>query len=341
MQTTTLSAPAPLGDRAAAADAPAQRATGVTRRDLLVAAALAVASVVVMSDVWADIFRLGYGNEELSYVLLAPVMIAWIAWSRRGELAQCRVRGGWVGLIVLAAGYTVSAYGYLTDPVLWRAGAVMAAVGAVVAALGTDVLRKFLPAFAAAVFLIPISPNGRYRLAVPMQNATAGVTQTVCDLLGIYVDRAGNLLTINGVDVTVAEACNGMRMILTLFLVCYVVAFTQPLHAGLRALLLAASPVVAIVSNVVRLVPTVWLFGNASAQTAERFHDVSGWVMTVVAFVALMGLCRFLQRLLDRMTAADRAAATLKLQPPPAGVVGAVAPTSPVTAPAAGTEASA
>ena len=260
-----------------------------------------------MFDAWADIYRLGTHNEELSYVLLAPVMIAWIAWARRARLWRCRVRGGWAGLPILAAGWLVYAYGYLTDPVLWRAGAVLTAVGAVVAALGTDALRKFFAAFAAAVFLIPISPNGRYRLAVPMQDATAAVTQTVCDLLGVYVDRAGNLLTINGVDVTVAEACNGMRMILTLFLVCYVVAFTLPLHPGLRALLLAASPLVAVVSNVVRLVPTVWLFGNASPEAAERFHDVSGWVMTVVAFLALMGFFKGLQRLLDRSTRGEPA----------------------------------
>jgi exosortase len=279
----------------------------VGRGDVLAAGALAAAAVAVMFDAWRDIYRLGSGNEELSYVLLAPVMIAWIAWARRHRLSQCRVTGGWAGLPVILAGWGVYSYGYLTDPVLWRAGAVLTAVGAVLAALGTDVLRKFLPGFIATVFLIPISPNGRYRLAVPLQDATASVTQVVCDLLGIYVDRAGNLLTINGVDVTVAEACNGMRMILTLFLVCYVVAFTQPLHAGLRALLLAASPVVAVISNVVRLVPTVWLFGNTSPQAAERFHDVSGWVMTVVAFVALMVTFRWLQRLIDRSAAEEKA----------------------------------
>ena len=284
----------------AAAEPPASTAGPfVGRRDLLWAAALLAAAVVIMWDAWAEIVRLGFVNEELSYVLLAPVMIGWIAWVRRGQLATCRVRGGWVGLPVLAAGWLVYSYGFLADPVLWRAGAVLAAVGAVITALGTDVLLRFAPAFAATVFLIPISPNGRYRLAVPLQNATAKVTQTVCDLLGIYVDRSGNLLSINGVDVTVAEACNGMRMVLTLFLVCYVVAFTLPLRAWLRVLLLVAAPAVAIVANVIRLVPTVWLFGHASANAAERFHDVSGWVMTVAAFLVLMACSRFLQRLTD------------------------------------------
>src|SRR5688572_2915106 len=259
---------------------------GVGRRDLVLAAALALLSGVILLDAWRDILRLGLANEELSYVLLAPVMILWIAWSRRHVLPGCRLRGGWMGIGIILFGWFTYWYGFHVDPVLWRAGAVVVAVGAVVAVLGRDVFWKFAPAFAATIFLVPISPNGRYKLAIPLQTATARVTQGVCDVLGIYVDRAGNLLTINGIDVTIAEACNGMRMILTLFLVCYVVAFTAPLRTWQRVLFLAASPLVAIVSNVVRLVPTVWLFGNASREAAQQFHDVSGWVMTVVSFVA-------------------------------------------------------
>jgi exosortase/archaeosortase family protein len=90
-----------------------------------------------------------------------------------------------------------------------------------------------------------------------------------------------------------------MRMILTLFMVCYLVAFTLPLRAHLRVLLLLASPVVAVVSNVLRLVPTVWLFGHASAETAETFHTASGWGMTVLAFGVLMWAFSGIQRLLD------------------------------------------
>ena len=278
----------------------ARRPAAVNRSDFLFAGAAGAACAFVMRDAWRDTLRLGVRSEELSYVLLAPLVIGWIVWARRSRLAECRVRGGWVGLLGLAAGYATYWYGYLTDPVLWRAGAVLSVVGTVVAVLGRDVLLKFVPAFAAAVFLIPVSPDGRYRVAEPLQTVTAAATQVVCDVLGISVDRAGNLLTINNVDVTVAEACNGMRMILTLFLVCYVVAFTAPLRTPWRVALLAASPVVAVVCNIARLVPTVWLFGHASQQVADRFHELSGWAMTVVAFVFLMGGLSLLRRLTRR-----------------------------------------
>jgi exosortase len=266
------------------------------RRDLAVALALGAAAAAVTLDGWADILRLGQANEELSYVLLAPVMIVWLAWTRRAKLAACRVRGGWVGLPILAGGWAAYWYGFMADPVLWRAGAVIAVVGAVVVALGRDVLWRFGPAFAAAVFLIPVSPTGRYRIATPLQTATARATEAACDLVGMNVQRSGDLLSVNGVGVTIAEACNGMRMILTLFMVCYVVAFTLRLRPHLRVLLLLVSPLVAVAANVLRLVPTVWMFGNRSAAAAEAFHDVSGWVMTALAFGLLMGVFHLLQR---------------------------------------------
>jgi exosortase len=266
-----------------------------TRRDVAVAAGLASAAVATTFDAWADILRLGLADEELSYLLLAPVVIGWLAWVRRDRLRAGSVRSGWVGLIVLAFGWFVYAYGFVTDPVLWRAGAVVVLAGAVISALGADVLLRCAPALAAMVSLIPVLPNGRYRVAMPLQTATARATQAVCDVLGWNVDRSGNLLSINGVDVTVAEACNGMRMVLTLFLVCYVVAFTMRLRTWVRVLILAAAPLVAIASNVLRLVPTVWMFGHTSAAAAERFHDVSGWVMTVLSFLALMGLAKLLE----------------------------------------------
>ncbi len=171
-------------------------------------------------------------------------------------------------------------------------------VGAFLAAVGTDVLKKFLPVFGACLFLIPVHPNSRYHLAQPLEVTTAEATQSACDILGISVDRSGNLLSINGVEVTVAEACNGMRMVITLFLVCYLVAFTEKLKPGVRILLLVASPLVAVIANVARLVPTVWLFGHISREAAENFHTAAGWGMIVVAFLALMGLSRLIQRLL-------------------------------------------
>src|SRR5687767_6453049 len=201
MASPTISPAAPPADPRPSPDASATAqvtpaARPVTRNDLLVAAGLAVACVLVMFDAWKEILRIGLSNEEVGYVLVAPLMILWIAVKRRAAWRTCRLGGAWLGLAGLLAGWATYWYGYFADPVLWRAGAVVALCGAAVAGLGRDVLRRFLPCFVAAVFLIPVSPNGRYRLAVPLQQATAHATQTVCDVVGIDVERSGSKLTV-------------------------------------------------------------------------------------------------------------------------------------------------
>lgn len=270
----------------------------LTGRDFYIALAFAAVAALISFDAWKSIFTLAYLAEELSYCLLAPVVICWIASSMKSRWAQCQARSAWPGILLLLTGFGCFVYGYLADPVIWRAGAVFMTVGAFLSAVGSDVFFKFLPVFGACLFLIPVHPNSRFHLAQPLEVATAQATQVVCDLIGIGVERSGNLISINGVPVTVAEACNGMRMVFTLFLVCYLVAFTEKLKPIVRLLILVAAPVVAILANITRLIPTIWIYGHYSQTTAERFHDGAGWCMIVIAFLGLLGLCRVSQQIL-------------------------------------------
>jgi exosortase/archaeosortase family protein len=94
--------------------------------------------------------------------------------------------------------------------------------------------------------------------------------------------------------VAIAEACNGLRMVFALFLVSAAFAFGTPLRTFVRVILILASPISALFCNVVRLVPTVWLYGS-DPEFASTFHDVSGWLMLPLAFLVLMGIIRALR----------------------------------------------
>lgn len=281
---------------------------------------IVAAAALAMRDTWQNLFTVSYYDEELSYVLLTPIVIGWLAWVRKDRLEGCRARPAWFGLPILLFGWLVHWYGFIYDPAIWRAGAVITVVGAFIAVAGRDVCLRMAPAIAAAIFLIPIDPTGRYHFAGPLEVVTAQTTQSVCDILGMSVDRSGNLLSVNGMGIAVAEACNGMRMVLSLFLVCYVVAFSYPFKNGVRFLLLATSPVVSIASNVVRLVPTVWVFSHFPMDTAERFHAISGWAMTFVTFLFLMGLTQVFRVLWDAVAAIELSPADSDAMARPGGL---------------------
>ncbi|HEX7009036.1 MAG TPA: exosortase/archaeosortase family protein [Phycisphaeraceae bacterium] len=267
-----------------------------TVRRLIGCAALVLAGVLVCLDAWVDIYNIARRDEEASQVWLVPVVVGWLIWTRRQHLRDVQLGSHLMGPALIAIGWAVSWFGYHNAiQSFWHGGAVMVAVGCLATVMGRDFVARFWPALAVLVFLVPVPAMARQQVAIPLQTATASVTQFVFELIGVEVYRSGNVLQYNGMDVAVAEACNGMRMVFVLILVCYAVAFASPLRAYVRVLILVLSPLCAIVCNVVRLVPTVWVYGRAPQPLADSFHELSGWAMIFVAFLLVMGVLRLLQ----------------------------------------------
>lgn len=269
---------------------------GWTQARLWTAALLGVLGFIVTFAAWADIYQIAIKDEEASHIFLVPLVMAWLIWVRRGRFRHCQPRGTLIGPVLVALGWAISTWGYRhAVQSFWHGGAVLVVVGCVLSALGWDVLMRFLPAFVLLVFLVPIPGMIRQQIAIPLQQATAQVTQVLFDLFGLPIERSGNMLSINGTAVEIAEACNGLRMVFALVLVSYGFAFGEPLRNYVRGLIIAASPLSAILCNVIRMVPTLWLYGYGSRTMADGFHNLAGWVMLALAFMMLMGIIRLLR----------------------------------------------
>ena len=64
-----------------------------------------------------------------------------------------------------------------------------------------------------------------------------------------------------------------------------------------RFLLLLASPLVGIFCNVLRTLPTIWLYGRYGSEgtLAKSFHTYSGWAMYLVSFLLLLTIIKALK----------------------------------------------
>jgi len=257
-------------------------------RDGIALTGLCALAVVATWGVWRDIVQLVRTNEEQSHVLLAPVVAAWLFWVRRERARLTAPTWSLWGAPVIVAGWTLAWFGFGQGHLVFlHFGALLMVFGAALTVLGLDFVVKFAPAFGALVFLMPVPGMIRHRIALPLQEATAQVTHFIMELIGQPVTVAGNVLRINGHDVAVAEACNGMRMVSALGLVAFAFVFSTPMRNWVRLLILAISPVVALIVNVVRLGPTVLMYGYADLETAELFHDISGWAVLGLALAML------------------------------------------------------
>ena len=93
-----------------------------------------------------------------------------------------------------------------------------------------------------------------------------------------------------GVDRPVASTASDRLVVVAFGLVSYAMSFGRPLRWYARLLILLAVPLVAIGCNVLRLIPTVWVYSRGDGSSAQRFHDIAGWVTLALAWVMLLAL---------------------------------------------------
>jgi len=270
----------------------------VGRLILLATVFLAIA-VLAMGSGWADWYHVCSSlDTESTHVFLVVPFAAAILYVNRSKLKQVKWGPSWLGAVMVVIGYAASRWGYFNQKQsFYNFGAVMMALGAVITVLGHDVLRKFWPVALMLMFMVPMPNMVRLKIAAPLQTATAATVAPILEFFGEPVARQNSSLTVNGKEVLIVEACNGLRMVFTLILACWLFAFISPLKNWIRWLIIIMSPGVALVCNVVRLIPTMLMYAHASSDAAEQFHDYAGWAMLFVAFLVLMFVIRFIEAL--------------------------------------------
>lgn len=244
-----------------------------------------------------DIVHVGFNVEEQSHIILAPIVMGVLIFLRRERFAGMQfTSASWVGPALVIGGWFLSAWGYRDAVIIaWHGGAVMVLLGVVISTLGPQLLMRFPAAFCVLFFMLPVPASIRHRIALPMQRMAASVTEWSLDIMGVAVERNGSILTINGEQVAVGEACNGMRMVFALTLVAYAFVFSVQLRPAVRLSLLILSPLIALLCNVIRLIPTSLFFGFGTTEAAEAFHDLAGWVMLPIALGLFFGILKLLE----------------------------------------------
>ena len=262
-------------------------------------ASLSGLAIIAAWPLWRDIFTIAIRNEEQSHILLTPVVFVWLIWVRRSRFRRCKPERSLLGPVLVLLGWMLAWFGFRNDFDIGRHfGAVLMLVGAWLSVLGPSVFQAFLPAAASLIFLLPVPGRIRAPIALELQRDSALVTEWFLQLFGFPVERAENLLLVNGHEIAVAEACNGMRMVSALGLVTFAFVFSYPMRNSVRLFILVLSPLIALIVNVTRLTPTVLMYGYAKIDVADVFHEASGWVMLFVGIAILYGilwLLRWLQ----------------------------------------------
>jgi exosortase len=252
---------------------------------------LAALGVAATWEIWAEVGYRALHNPEDSHILLALPVAVWLAMLRRSRLRKWRPAPSLAGPACVALGWLLITLGYrATLDIVQHLGALLVVGGAAVSVLGHRLPMLLKPSVIALLFLFPVPGRLRQQISIPLQEVSAFVSEHLLQLFGVAVERSGVLLELNGRQVAVAEACNGMRMVSALGLITFAFVFSVPMRPRIRLLVLLISPLVAVVVNIIRLIPTTLAYGYAPTDTAVLVHDIGGWAVLVLA-LGLLWLC--------------------------------------------------
>jgi len=264
--------------------------------DVALLLTLSVLAVAATWPVWVEVFATAAHSPEDSQIFLAIPVALWLVWLRRARLRTCGPARTFAGPGLILVGIAFERVGIATATEVARhLGVILVVLGGVLTIAGVRTMTAFLPAVLALAFLMPVPGRVRQQIALPLQEVSASLSQEALNLFGVAVERSGNLLIINGQQVAVAEACNGMRMVSALALISFAFVFSVPMRHPIRFLLLALSPLIALLVNILRLIPTVLFYGYTDEGTADLFHDLSGWAVMALAIAMLWGLLSVLR----------------------------------------------
>ncbi len=166
--------------------------------------------------------------------------------------------------------------------------------GLVLLLWGSTALRRLWFPLALLVFMVPLPEVsiGQLNFRLKMIAADSGVR--LANLIGVVVERSGNQVFLQGEkSMVIANVCNGLRTLISLIAFGALYAYVCRLRGFWRLGLFAMAIPVAVVSNTVRIVSLIVVADIWSVETATGwYHDTSGLLVFVLAFLLMFGLER-------------------------------------------------
>ncbi|MBU1318444.1 MAG: exosortase/archaeosortase family protein [candidate division Zixibacteria bacterium] len=246
--------------------------------------------ILIYLPVLADLGLDWYEDPNYSHgFLIIPVAI-WFVWHQREELASTPISTnmwGFVGVLVSLAIFIVGTAGAEYFSVRFSFVLLLASLALYL--LGTQIFRKIWFAFFFMLFMIPIPYVIYYSLTFPMQLFASKIASFALGFIGLPLVRLGNVLYIpGGQALEVAEACSGLRSIVSLLALGALLAyFTQ--ETRIKALILFASTIpIAILGNVVRITfTTVGTYAISEDFVDGILHEMSGMLVFLFSMIML------------------------------------------------------
>jgi exosortase len=270
------------------------------RREVGISRPLPVWQVVALSGIclwlyWSILTHLvgqWWHDPNFSHGFFVPLFSALVVWQERNKLTNLPVRPSWTGLVIAAFAMCTLVVGQLgAELFLSRSSLLVLLAGLIILFCGWVYFRALLFPWAFLVLMIPIPAIVFNQITFPLQLLASRVSSRILPLMGVPVLREGNVINLPAMALEVAEACSGIRSLMSLVALAIIYGYLMEKRIWVRWVLALASVPIAVAANSVRIIGTGLLVQYWDPDKAEGyFHASWGWIIFVISLVMLYAL---------------------------------------------------
>jgi exosortase len=241
-------------------------------------------------DVVAGLVHDWWFDPDASHGFIVPLFSLYLLWQRRRTLQEIPVQPSWAGLLLAAGGLSLLIVGNLgAELFLSRASLVLVLGALVIHFFGWEHFRKVLFPWAFLFLMIPPPAIIFNQITFSLQLLASKLARNSLTAIGVPVLLEGNILRLPVMPLEVAEACSGIRSLISLGVVAIIYGYMLEQASLVRILLAVAAVPLAVAANAARIVGTGVLVEYWDPNKAMGFfHSFSGWVVFMIAMGLLM-----------------------------------------------------
>lgn len=249
------------------------------------AVALAV-TAFIMRDALSIMAHTWWVSATFNHVLLILPVFLWLVWQRKDALLEIPPTPFIWGVVAVLGATGFWFAGFVADVmVVQQFGFVFTVQAITLAILGLNVFRALLFPLFYMLFLVPFGEG----LIPPLQDLTAVAIVEGLRLVNIPVYVDGTLLLTPSGQFTVAEACSGVRYLISTVALGALFANVAFKSWKRRLAIMVISVIMPIIANAIRafgIVYVAYLTDNEYAAGVD--HIIYGWVFFAVVTLALL-----------------------------------------------------
>lgn len=243
---------------------------------------------------------------DFSHGFLVPIFAAYLLWEKRKTLLATEIAPSWNGIAVMILGLLILLLGvYGSELFLSRISLIILLAGITLCFGGSQLLGQLRFSLLVLLLAVPIPAIVFNQITFPLQLLASTLASDLLPLFAVPVLREGNVIVLPVMKLEVAEACSGIRSLVSLLTLAVFYGYFMEKSVLRRLLLVLVSIPIAIAANAVRILGTGLCVQYWDPEKAMGFfHEFSGWVIFLVSLSCLYLVHRIMRLFPEKRRAA-------------------------------------